>query len=127
MSHLPLSLMNRLNKACCFQTSDAVFPKDPFSDYFSFEDLPLSPTYEICSVKMSKLILNTKIINISYYSFVLLYGPIFQMLKYEVMRLFKGKRKRWLYFAQEKKTSYAKNKLRNTCTKEDSPFPQKKN
>ena len=48
------------------------------------------------------------------------------MLKYEVMRLFKGKRKRWLYFAQKKKPSYAKNKLRNTCTKEDSPFPQKK-
>ena len=41
------------------------------------------------------------------------------------MRLFKGKRKRWLYFAQKKKTPYAKNKLRNTCTKEDSPFPQK--
>ena len=43
-----------------------MFPKDPFSDYFSFEDLPLSPTYEICSVKMSKINLNTKIINISY-------------------------------------------------------------
>ena len=41
------------------------------------------------------------------------------------MRLFKGKRKRWLYFAQKKKTSYAKNKLRNTCTKKDSPFTQK--
>ena len=66
MSHLPLSLMNRLIKACCFQTSDAVVPKDPFSDYFSFEDLPLSSTYEIWSVKMSKIILNTKIINISY-------------------------------------------------------------
>ena len=51
MSHLPLSLMNRLNKACCFQTSDAVFPKDPFSNYFSFEDLPLSPTYEISSAE----------------------------------------------------------------------------
>ena len=66
MSHLPLSLRNRLNKACCFQTSDAVFPKDPFSDYISFEDLPLSPFYEIWSVKISKIILNTKIINISY-------------------------------------------------------------
>ena len=43
-----------------------MFPKDPFSDYFSFEDLPLSPTYEIWSVKMSKIILNTKIINILY-------------------------------------------------------------
>ena len=42
------------------------------------------------------------------------------------MRLFKGKRKRWLYFAQKKKTSYAKNKLRNTCTKDYSPFPHKK-
>ena len=66
MSHLPLSLMNKLNKACCFRTSDAVFPKDLFSDYFSFEDLPLSSTYEIWSVKMSKIILNTKIINVSY-------------------------------------------------------------
>ena len=66
MSHLPFSLMNRLNKACCFQTLDAVFPKDLFSVYFAFEDLPLSPTYEIWSVKMIKLILNTKIINISY-------------------------------------------------------------
>ena len=66
MSHLPLSLRNRLNKACWFQTSDAVFPKDPFSDYISFEDLPLSPIYEIWSVKISKIILNTKIINIPY-------------------------------------------------------------
>ena len=66
MSHLPFSLMNRLNKACCFQTLDVVFPKDLFSDYFAFEDLSLSPTYEIWSVKMSKIILNTKIINISY-------------------------------------------------------------
>ena len=42
------------------------------------------------------------------------------------MWLFKGKRKRGLYFAQKKKTSYAKTKLCNTCTKEDSPFPKKK-
>ena len=30
MSHLPISLMNRLNS---FHTLDAVFPKDLFSDY----------------------------------------------------------------------------------------------
>ena len=35
MSHLPLSLMNRLisNQVCCFRTLDAVFPKDLFPDY----------------------------------------------------------------------------------------------
>ena len=38
------------HEACYFQTSDAVFPKDLFSDYFSFEDLPLSLTYAIWSV-----------------------------------------------------------------------------
>ena len=39
------------------------------------------------------------------------------------MGLFKGKRKRGLYFAQKKKTTYAKNKL--CYTKEDSPFPKR--
>ena len=35
MSHLPLSLMNRLDQteSAVYQTLVAVFPKDPFSDH----------------------------------------------------------------------------------------------
>ena len=44
MSHLPLSLINRLN--CCFQTLDAVLPKDLFSDYFVLS-ITLRPRMEI--------------------------------------------------------------------------------
>ena len=34
------------NRACCFQTLDAVFPKDLFSDYLSH--VMRKPVYAIC-------------------------------------------------------------------------------
>ena len=68
MSHLPLSLMNRLNKAesAVFKLRMVCFQRISFQIIFHLKIFHFCPPMRFGRLKMSKIILNTKIINISY-------------------------------------------------------------